>query len=653
MSIIKYRPEIDGLRALAVIPVVLFHLGCSWIKGGFAGVDVFFVISGYLISLIILREQQQGTFSFKAFWTRRARRILPALSSMVLACMIAGFFISLRFDWKALGGQGLSVFALIANFNMWKLAGNYWAPAAHETPLLHTWSLAVEEQFYLFYPLLLISLLKFAKKYVFRIILAGTILSFVLGMIVTQWKPAAAFYLLPPRAWELAAGCLLAISSHNRASVFSKGPLASILSLGGVILIAFSYLLITEERGFPGYQALFPVLGAIMVIAFTSAHHLTGRILASPPVCYLGKISYSLYLWHWPVIVYARIIKQQYQTTVPIGWIVVLSLGLSVMSYHFIEKTTRFSKNWAIPTTIITISSIGLCTGMYAWPIHYDFSGFAPVKWSGRLYDVTPLIKPWDGFMKERMTGIIAPMREPLRSQAFSELGIVKNYGSPDPEIVVFGDSHALMWSSTIDEICQELGRNVSFFAADGTSPDISVPAQRAATNFFSADEKFLLDSARLRILTDTKPKLVILAARYSGAKSGVGIENLLSLITQSGAKCIIIEQPPMLPFGDKNALAYCAELTRKSSVPLDSISMPLGEPENWTHGKLLVDTAAKKFPAARVLNIADLYLNSSQQVVLMDRKNVCYIDDDHLSDFGAMKAKVRIKAAMSLALAR
>jgi len=617
------------------------------------GVDVFFVISGYLISLIILREQQQGNFSFTAFWKRRARRILPALASMVLACMVAGFFISMRFDWKALGEQGLSVFALIANFKMWKLAGNYWAPAAHETPLLHTWSLAVEEQFYLFYPLLLITILKFARKHAFRIILAGTILSFILGMIATQYKPAAAFYLLPPRAWELAAGCLLAIASHNRAPGFTKAPLASVFSSIGVIIIICSYLLITEERGFPGYQALFPVVGTILIIAFASERHLTGKFLASPPVCYLGKISYSLYLWHWPVIVYALIIKQQSHTTVPLPVVATLMLGLSVASYHLIEKTTRFSKNWAIPTAMLTLTSIAFSAAMSAWPIHYDFSSFAPVRWNGRLYDVTPIQKPWDGFMKQRMTGIIAPLREPLQSHQFAEMGIVKSHGGPAPEIVVLGDSHALMWSSTIDRICQELGRSVSFFAADGTSPDIPVPAQRVATNFFSADEKFLLDSARLRILTQTKPKLVILSARYSGSETDEGIENLLSLIAQSGAKCLIIEQPPMLPFGDKNALVYSAELTRKSSAALDTIRMPLGEPDNWRHGKSLVDKAVAKFPSASVLKIADLYLTSDEQVVLMDKRQVCYIDDDHLSEYGAVKAKDRIKAAMSQALAQ
>ena len=647
MNTIKYRPEIDGLRALAVIPVILFHLGFSWIQGGFVGVDVFFVISGYLISLIILREQEQGNFTFRAFWIRRARRIIPALASVILASMVAGFFIMFRFDWKALGEQGLSVFALVANFEMWKLASNYWAPAAHETPLLHTWSLAVEEQFYLFYPLLLVTILKFAKQHTFKLILGGTILSFALGLAATWRYPAAAFYLLPTRAWELAAGCLLAISTHNRSAGFPKTRVAPIFAVIGAVIIILSFLCISEDRGFPGYQALFPVAGTLMVIAFASQKCLAGRILASSPVSYLGKISYSLYLWHWPVIVYAHIFKQQSQSVIPLYWVVSITLTLSIISYHFIEKTTRFSKNWVIPVSILTLSSIAASAGMYGWRIHYDLSSFAPVVWNGRLYDVTPSQKPWEGFMKDRMTGIIAPLRAETRSRAFAENGIFKPYGGSKgakPEIVVFGDSHALMWSSTIDTVCKELGRSVSFFAADGTSPDIPVPPQKIATLFFTAEEKFLLDSSRLRTINEQKPKLVILAAKYSGTKNGTDFENLVELITRSGAKCLIIEQPPIMPFGDKNALIQCEEILRKSGSIDAKLSLPLGESEYYRRGKSIIDSAAKKYPASSVLNIADLYLSDPQHVCLMENRQILYIDDDHLSEYGAMKAKDSIK---------
>jgi peptidoglycan/LPS O-acetylase OafA/YrhL len=643
LSSIKYRPEVDGLRALAVIPVVLFHLGVSWIHGGFVGVDVFFVISGYLISLIILREQQQGVFTLKGFWIRRARRILPALSSMILASMIAGFFILFRSDWKGLGSQGLSVFALVANVKMWKLTSNYWAPAAHDTPLLHTWSLSVEEQFYLFYPILLVTILKYARKYAFHIILAGTILSYILGVMATSRMPGAAFYLLPTRAWELAAGCLLAMLAHGKPGGFSHMRFAPLYAAVGGMTIIASYLTISEERGFPGYQALFPVVGSILIIAFASRNHLAGRVLASSPVCYVGKISYSLYLWHWPVIVYAHILETQSAISIPIYAVILITLILSVASYHLIERPTRFSKKWVLPVTLLTLAGTAASAGLYVWRVQYDFSSFAPVVWKGRLYDVTPKQNPWEGFMKNRMVGIESPMREQTISNAYAEEGIVKPYGGKTPEIVVFGDSHALMWSSTIDAACKDLGYTVSFFAADGTSPDISVPPRKVATMFFSAEEKFLLDSARFRILFGEKPKLVILAGKYSGSKNGNNLETLMELIGRSGAICLIIEQPPIMPFGDKNALIYCVESSRKSSPANGRLILPLGESEEWRRGKSIIQAVAKKYPFSSVLEIADLYLTDPQHVCLLEGRQVQYIDDDHLSDYGAMKAKSRI----------
>lgn len=198
MSAIKYRPEVDGLRAVAVIPVVLFHLGALWVPGGFVGVDVFFVISGYLITAIILKEQSAGTFTFRGFWMRRVRRILPAMLAMLFVTGVASYFIMFGPAWKGIGEQVVSAIFIYANVEMWQLAGNYWGPAAENAPLLHTWSLSVEEQFYLFYPLLLLLLLKFVPKRTFALVLLGTAFSFAVGLYATKHSPSAAFYFLPP-----------------------------------------------------------------------------------------------------------------------------------------------------------------------------------------------------------------------------------------------------------------------------------------------------------------------------------------------------------------------------------------------------------------------------------------------------------------------
>jgi peptidoglycan/LPS O-acetylase OafA/YrhL len=556
--------------------------------------------------------------------------------------MIAGYIILFTFDWKNLGAQGLSVFGLIANFKMWKLASNYWAPAAHETPLLHTWSLAVEEQFYLLYPLFLITILKFTRRYAFAILLLGVSVSFVIGFYATANYPSAAFYLLPSRAWELAAGCILALLTHKRMGSFEDTKSAPYLSILGAMMIGLSYFCITEERGFPGYQAILPVVGTLLVIAFTSRQNFIGKLLASSPVCYIGKISYSLYLWHWPIIVYAYIIKEQTEYSIPFYIIVSLILLLSIGSYHLIEKPIRFRKHWALPVFLLTITSIVASATMFLWRVKYDLSSFSPVAWNGRLYDVTPTQKPWEGFMKERMTDIHAPLRENHISNEFRELGIFKPYGGPRPEIMVLGDSHALMWSSTIDTICRELGRSVSFFAADGTSPSISLPPQKVATRFFSAEEKQQFDAARIRVLNEKKPKLVILSCKYSGVKDTREIINLLNLISKSGSKCLIIEQPPILPIGDKNALIYCAEILRKNKK-IDLITLPFGEVAEWKARKSMINKAVEKFSNTYLVEISDLYLNHENQIILQKDKVVNYIDDDHLSDAGAAVAKKRI----------
>ena len=213
MGSIRYRPEIDGLRAVAVIPVVLFHLRFQWVTGGFIGVDVFFVISGYLITSIILKEHDEGVFRFSNFWLRRVRRIFPALVVMLIATSIAGYFMMFRGDdgLNDLGKHGISAILSFANITMWRIPGDYWGPAAENSLFLHTWSLSVEEQFYFVYPFIMAFLLRITRQWIFRAMSALAICSFLLYLYASQHYPSATFYLLPMRAWELATGCLVAI----------------------------------------------------------------------------------------------------------------------------------------------------------------------------------------------------------------------------------------------------------------------------------------------------------------------------------------------------------------------------------------------------------------------------------------------------------
>ena len=220
----KYRAEIDGLRAVAVIPVVLFHINNDLLPGGYIGVDIFFVISGFLITSIILDEYKRGVFSFPSFWLRRIRRILPVLTAMVLSTLAVGAYITHAPSKNDIGAQGLASLLSYANISHWIIAGNYWGPAAERSPFLHAWSLSIEEQFYLLFPLLLFIALKYFHKWVALVFSILTLSSIMLFFIGTQTHPSATFYLLPTRAWELGVGVLLAVASFRNRKQYDNNP---------------------------------------------------------------------------------------------------------------------------------------------------------------------------------------------------------------------------------------------------------------------------------------------------------------------------------------------------------------------------------------------------------------------------------------------
>jgi peptidoglycan/LPS O-acetylase OafA/YrhL len=336
---VNYRPEIDGLRAVAVIPVVLFHLCPTLVPGGFVGVDVFFVISGFLITSIILRETEAGTFTLRNFWMRRIRRLFPALAMLLLVVMGSGLFLLYEDEWRALGEQVMAVLILWANVFLREETGDYWGSAGESMALLHTWSLAVEEQFYLLFPLVMLGLLKLGKKWILPALLIGTLSSFGFGLWRLGSDPSAAFYLLPSRAWELFVGALLATWIWRRKTDLKSSWLAEL----GLITVLVSYWFIQGGADFPGWKALLPVLGTALVLAFgNSEKSVAGRMLSVSPLVFLGKISYSLYLWHWPIIVFWRFQTQEdvseLRYALPIAG---LSVVAAVLSYYFIERPFR------------------------------------------------------------------------------------------------------------------------------------------------------------------------------------------------------------------------------------------------------------------------------------------------------------------------
>jgi peptidoglycan/LPS O-acetylase OafA/YrhL/putative flippase GtrA len=331
----KYRPEIDGLRAVAVLPVVLFHAGFEAFGGGFVGVDVFFVISGYLITGIIIDDLHEGRFSITNFYERRARRILPALFLVLICSTVAAWTLMLPLQFEEFGKGLVAVSLFVSNILFWKESG-YFESDADLNPLLHTWSLAVEEQYYLFFPIMLVLFWRFGTRFLFWLILAVALASLAL----TEWgwrhSPAANFYLAPTRVWELFVGSLCAFLQRD-----GRCPPSTPLSAAGLALILIAVFAYDGSTPFPSLHALTPVAGTALIILFGGKPTLTARLLSLRGLVFIGLISFSFYLWHQPIFAFARIRNLVEPAPPVMGLLSALSLVLAVLSWRYVERPFR------------------------------------------------------------------------------------------------------------------------------------------------------------------------------------------------------------------------------------------------------------------------------------------------------------------------
>ncbi|MBL8510609.1 MAG: acyltransferase [Betaproteobacteria bacterium] len=371
----RYRREIDGLRALAVIPVILFHAGFQSWGGGFVGVDVFFVISGYLITSIILAEKQAGTFTLANFYERRARRILPALFLVLFACLPFAWLWLLPLDMKSFSQSLIAVAGFASNILFWRTSG-YFETAAELKPLLHTWSLAIEEQYYLLFPLFLLATWRLGKRWVISILVIVSILSLCAAQWAALSKPAAAFFLLPTRAWELSIGAFVAFYLPHRGNDKSH-TFHQLYSLIGVLLIVYSVFQFDKQTPFPSLYALLPTIGTALIILFTSPQTLVGQLLGSKPMVGIGLISYSAYLWHQPLLAFARHTTVDAPSKGVLSALVMATLMLAYLSWKFVEtpfrNRRRFSRTQILcfsalaSIIVISIGLVGHLTNGYVF----------------------------------------------------------------------------------------------------------------------------------------------------------------------------------------------------------------------------------------------------------------------------------------------
>jgi peptidoglycan/LPS O-acetylase OafA/YrhL len=359
-----YRPDIDGLRAWAVMLVVIYHAGIGCVPGGYMGVDVFFVISGYLITNIITREMEQGHFSLLRFYERRIRRIIPALVVMTISILVLGTIWILPVSFERISGSALAAMLFLANFHFWKSASNYFAPASETDPFLHTWSLAVEEQFYLLFPVLFVLLFQLGRRRtVVNVMGLLLVASFVLTLTSYAFAPTATFFFPIFRAWEFLVGALLAMGV---VPTTEKRIFAGAGTLTGLSLLVFAAIYFDSTIQFPGWVTLLPVIGSALIIHFGGQSGMVGRVtLSAEPVRRIGRISYSLYLWHWPVFVLA----EHYILDHPLGalevsYCIALSFVLAYLSYRFVEQPFRhgswFQRSSHLFITVIPMALVAV-----------------------------------------------------------------------------------------------------------------------------------------------------------------------------------------------------------------------------------------------------------------------------------------------------
>lgn len=437
---LKYRPDVDGLRAVAVCLVILFH--CKIIfPGGFIGVDVFFVVSGYLITGVILKQRIAGEFSLRNFWVRRIRRIVPAAAVMVLATLVCGSLIIAPDDLIALSNSAVAHQLAAANIYFWKNTG-YFARNADVTPLLHTWSLGVEEQFYFFYPFVLVALCRLRSRSTAIALVCCAVVSLAISEWGVRHYPGGAFYLLPSRAWELLMGGLIwFVPGIGNVRPWFRELSAFV----GLLIIVVSGFLFDEAMRFPGIYALIPCIGtAIVISAGVGSQTITGRVLALRPIVFVGLISYSLYLWHWPILAFTRYWMGDKIPPILLTGMIGASFLFAFLSWRFVEKPLRrgVSRKWRKPVFLGTCATVPLLLGISTFII--TARGF-PARFNERVVEYRAAEKS------------VAYVHEVSPDRLSSDW--LPTFGDHEGirKCLVWGDSHAMSLMPGINDACKEL----------------------------------------------------------------------------------------------------------------------------------------------------------------------------------------------------
>lgn len=494
---IQYRPEIDGLRAIAVIPVILFHAGFSFFSGGYVGVDVFFVISGYLITSIIYSEMIQKDFSISRFYERRARRILPALFVMMFICIPFSWYWMMPHEFKKFCLSIIGVSTFTSNIYFWFDSG-YFSSANETKPLLHTWSLAVEEQFYILLPPLLLFCWRIKRVSLTFVISLITLLSFISAQYASTTYPEANFYLLPTRAWELGIGVLIALSFRENKPPKINEYIHEIGAFLGVALIIFSIFNYDEATPFPSIYALAPVLGTALIIIFTMKQTLVARLLSLGPLVYIGLISYSAYLWHQPILAFARLRSNGDVSSEGMWGLMILIFCLAWLSWRFVETPVR--RGIRSSRRNVFILSAGACMSFAAIGV-LGVSQIDLIQKSSTLAS----IEKWKSSISPARSKCHATKNNLIPPEQACNLG-----NDTKKQIYVWADSHGVELSWELSKVLLKESTGVKQLTASQCIPTTDVKSTR---------ENHCVDynASVFKYLTEKAPRsVVVLIARWS-----------------------------------------------------------------------------------------------------------------------------------------
>lgn len=661
---LKYRPDIDGLRALAVSAVVAFHAGLPWLGGGFAGVDVFFVLSGFLITGLLLSEHSDtGRINLPAFWTRRARRLAPAFLFVVVVVLAAAPFMLQRISGEtgALAKAAIASILLNANHFFLASAGNYFGAAAETNPLLHMWSLSVEEQFYLVWPLVLVLLwrTRSTASQCTRMLMAVIILaSFLLACWLTMVDGKQAFYLMAARAWELVAGGLLALLLHERG-VREVGRPGAGLGFAGVLLLVGSFVYLDGATGFPGPMALFPVGGTLLLLlaGYLDPGCVVSRTLGARWIVYLGKISYPLYLWHWPVLVLFRSNRLYEQSAAHDLLAVLISLVLAVVTYEVVEKGLwkSFARKPHLlrraPAVVFALAgaslALMLAVALGAWARY----GWAYSIDEGRLDAARRDMPPLDCMFQ-------APPEEAAVEACLGD--------TRKPTVLLWGDSHANHWRPALTRAAEARGINLATLTMNACRP-LQGPVGTPGCITFNSQvmqqiRKWKGEGRLVAVIVSARwpegtgipaPSIVDAATWKPGeyfdarARSSedalrfldMGIDGLGHDLAAFGTRLMIVGPSPVQRF----AAVHCLALRRAVECGVKVSEL---RPYVSPTATVIRDVAARN-PNVRVLDPLAFMCNADVCPVVADG-TIIYSDDDHVTRTYSIAQASRFSAAIA-----